>query len=393
MLIMIASVSLAVQAHSDSTPNFICNSDIDRTELTASELELEDRLWTEVLAYLDGVHSLLTTPAECLDGPEAVLQTLDDNGARPQRECINRHRDVELMIKHLDAVLSHPEAARACFDTQRNYEAFGLYAPNEEIRAADPVSSWIDRPTLNDYYEGRAGEVGEAGRELASDFASIIENTQTPEPVSSDLTANTLNTLWSAVGWIPFYAENSAALNPRFRGGYAYAEVMGPWGLLRIEEIDGETVGAEIGMTVQLGDTFYPYHYHHPQEWYVTLTPRTCVEFNRFMVMHWDNPAFEQQRVEDGWSVTVPASESASQRFMPQGTERDWLTYFERNAIHAFEVAPSCDDRPGGLVTVWARTTSRDNDQTTRICAPAHGAGIPVSADDEFVCDLDDWNY
>ena len=58
----------------------------------------------------------------------------------------------------------------------------------------------------------------------------------------------------------------------RFRGGYLYAELMGPWGNLRIEEIDGEKVGAEIGMTVQLFNTSYPFHYHHPQEIYMTLT-------------------------------------------------------------------------------------------------------------------------
>ena len=45
---------------------------------------------------------------------------------------------------------------------------------------------------------------------------------------------------------------------------------MGPWGLLRIKEIDGELVGAEIGMTIQL-ESFYPYHFHHSQEIYMNI--------------------------------------------------------------------------------------------------------------------------
>ena len=35
------------------------------------------------------------------------------------------------------------------------------------------------------------------------------------------------------------------------RGMYAYAEVLGHWGLIRIDEINGEKVGAEIGMVNQ----------------------------------------------------------------------------------------------------------------------------------------------
>ena len=47
---------------------------------------------------------------------------------------------------------------------------------------------------------------------------------------------------------------------------------MGPWGKLRFKEIDGETVGAEIGMTVQLFNTSHSCHFHHPQEICIPLT-------------------------------------------------------------------------------------------------------------------------
>lgn len=391
ILLSVSSDTLSSEQHEQ--PVFVCDEDIDRADITGVERELEDRLWDETLSYLRGVRDVLTTPAGCLDGPRAVTQTLNDAQDGVERRCITRYRDVELMIKHLDAVLEYPEAARACFDNQARYEAFQLYSPNAEMVAADPVATWINRPTLEDYYTDRDDEVGEAGRELAAHFEILLANTVSEHTVGSDVTFNGLPTLWRSVGWLPFYAESESGISPRFRGGYTYAEVMGPWGLLRIKSIDGETVGAEIGMTVQLGDTFYPYHYHHPQEWYITLTPNACVHGNEFAVMFWDNPAFNQIRRERGWRVEVPADD-ADMRFIEQGVEQDWLTYFERNAIHAFNVAGSCNGEPSGLVSIWARTTARDNDQTTRMCVVADSEGnLPIGPGVGFICELDDWEY
>lgn len=60
---------------------------------------------------------------------------------------------------------------------------------------------------------------------------------------------------------------------------------MGPWGnRRRIDEIDGEKVARRFAMTVQLFNTSYPYHYHHPQEIYMTLTKPQCIDQNQYMV-------------------------------------------------------------------------------------------------------------
>ena len=76
----------------------------------------------------------------------------------------------------------------------------------------------------------------------------------------------------------------------------------------------------------------------------------------------------------------------------------EWLAYYERNAIHATEVGGKCGKgkAPAGFSQVWARTTSRDNNQTTKICVPVDAKGNPKPVDnvtpkDPVVCHLEDW--
>jgi hypothetical protein len=248
---------------------------------------------------------------------------------------------------------------------------------------------------LNDYYRKLGGDLGTAGLELNENFVEITSRTDTTAHWTRDVSIKGLPTLWSSVGWIPFYAENPAAGGDRFRGGYLYAELMGPWGNLRIKEIDGETVGAEIGMTVQLFNTSYPYHYHHPQEIYIPLTKPQCIDQNQYMVMHWDSDQFKQERTDKGWAVEVDGSgEQWKKWFANLDPTTEWLTYFERNAIHAFHAMEGCNQtiRNSGLVTVWARSTSQDNEQSTRLCRPAEPGGTKeMLPDQKAVCDLHDW--
>ena len=241
--------------------------------IQADEQKLVDQFWEETLAYLDAYVDVLTTPTgRCKDSAEATIQSFDAATGEKQSRCILKYRDMELLAKHLQAVLAEPDKAKACFDPQKNYAEFQLYTPNEKLQSMSPVSQWIDRPLLTDYFETMGGPIGEAGLKLNENFVEIASKTDARAHWARDVSINGLANLWASVGWIPFYAENEDARNDRFRGSYLYAEVMGPWGNLRIAEIDGEPVGAEIGMTVQLFNSSYPYHFHHPQEVYMTLT-------------------------------------------------------------------------------------------------------------------------
>jgi hypothetical protein len=176
------------------------------------------------------------------------------------------NRTTESVLPNRSCILDGTEVSR------RDYKAFPLYTPSTQVRQLSATAAWINRPLLTDYYRKMGGAIGAAGTELNENFLAVTSRTDTTSHWTRDVSIKGLPTLWSSVGWIPFYAENPDAGSDRFRGGYLYAEVMGPWGNLRIKDIDGEPVGAEIGMTVQLFNTAYPFHYHHPQEIYMTLT-------------------------------------------------------------------------------------------------------------------------
>jgi len=374
--------------------DFVCQADVPHGKHNRHDRPLVDQFWKETLIYLEQYLEVLEKPTgRCLDSAEATIQTFDALTGEKQSRCIMRYRDVELMAKHLRAVLAEPDEAKKCFDPQKNYDAFQLYTPSRDVQNLSEVSRWLDRPLLTDYYRQLGGEIGAAGLELNENFIAVTSRTDTSVHWSRDVSIKGLPTLWSSVGWIPFYAENVNAGSDRFRGGYLYAEVMGPWGNLRIKEIDGETVGAEIGMTVQLFDTSYPYHYHHPQEIYMTLTKPQCIDQNKYMVMHWDSEEFDHERRDDGWTVGVDGSGGRWEKwFANQDPSDEWLTYFERNAIHAFHAREGCNQtiENSGLVTVWARTTAQDNEQSTRLCRAEQGGSV-MHPGDAAICELRDW--
>ncbi len=374
-------------------PRFICEKNVEKKKLSKANRILENKLWSETLKYLEGfVEGLESTTKSC-NSPSVITQTYSPKLKGIQRECLRNKKDIKQMIKHIKIVLKFPNKARVCFDAQKNYKEFPLYTPSENMKKQNKVASWINRSTLSDFYKKRTGKIGKAGRELSNAFRSILKKTKTPSAISKDITFNTLPTLWTSVGWLPFYADNKLALNDRFRGGYAYAEVMGPWGLLRIKSIDKEIVGSEVGMTIQLGDSYYPYHYHDPQEVYMNLTPTECVDENKFMVMNWDNGALKQKINKDGSvDVTVRAPKKRWQKwFTNHSSKKNWITYFNRHAIHSFYVNKKCFDPndPSGLVTMWARTTSRKHNQSTRICKPSKQGKLPVGPGDLFTCSID----
>jgi hypothetical protein len=376
---------------------FQCQDDLKPAQLSAEEQKLVDQFWAESLGYLGQYLKVLETPTgQCKDSAQATIQTYHSETGKAQTRCIMKYRDMELLAKHLKAVLAEPDKAKACFDSQKNYKEFTLYTPSAQVQKLSATSTWINRPLLTDYYKKMGGAIGAAGLELNENFLAVTSRTDTTSHWTSDVSIKGLPTLWSSVGWIPFYAENPAAGSDRFRGGYLYAELMGPWGNLRIKEIDGEKVGAEIGMTVQLFNTSYPYHHHHPQEIYMTLTKPQCIDQNKHMVIHWDSDQFKQKRGDKGWTVEIDGSKGKWKKwFANQDSNKEWLTYFERNAIHAFHALEGCNQtiQNSGLVTVWARSTSQDNEQSTRLCRPASGpeAVKRMQPGEKAVCDLQDW--
>lgn len=386
-------------ASSASSPaaNFVCQADVSHPSYTVAEQQRVDRYWSEVVVYLrEYLHTLQTPSGNCARSAEATVQTYESRAAGKEFRCILDAPDMALLAKQVAAVVAEPDKAKACFDVQSHFPQPRLFTPSAAVRAYSPVSAWIHRPLLTDYYRGIGGAVGKAGIDFANAF---LEATSQPAPTAhwrTDVSMRGLPTLWSSVGWIPMYAENPSAGSSRFRGGYAYAEVMGPWGALRIQTIDGESVGAEIGMTVQMAGTFYPFHFHQPQESYITLSEPHCDAQYQGMILAFDSDQLHRSKTAEGWQILVDGSGNHwKDWFKSQDGERSWLTYSDRNSVHSF-YARRCS-APGpknALVAVWARSTARDHEQSTRLCRAADPSGkreldrpwIPA------ICDLRDVN-
>lgn len=125
----------------------------------------------------------------------------------------------------------------------------------------------------------------------------------------------------------------------------------------------------------------------------MTLTRPQCIDQNQYMVMHWDSEAFDHQRRDDGWTVAIDGSGGRWRNwFANQDPEHEWLTYFERNAIHAFHAREGCNQtiENSGLVKVWARSTAQDNEQSTRLCQSPQGGSL-MHPGEAAVCELRDW--
>ena len=91
---------------------------------------------------------------------------------------------------------------------------------------------------------------------LANHFSEIITGADIVSPKSfrSDVSAKALPNLWASVGWIPMHAKREGRFQtnqPSARVGFVDAEILGSTGLLRIKEIDGNPVRAQIDMTVK----------------------------------------------------------------------------------------------------------------------------------------------
>ena len=404
-LSVLASLSSAVFAA--DIPHFIDQKDLEnptfrclvaadaQQKYTPEEQKLVDTLWNETLVYLQAYARALTNDptGTCRNSDLAVYDTTD--GFKSM--CITDRREVQLMVKHIYQVVNNPEKAKACFAPRKGEE--GLLAPDGELLKRSLVAQWLQRQGLTDFFTKtiQNPDVQKYGVKFAKNFDTLIagEEVKTPEQFGRDVSANALPNLWASVGWIPMYAAESDRNKRNFnnvRGGYAYAEVMGPWGLLRIKSINGEHVGAEIGMTVQAMDTLYPYHNHNITEMYYTLRqPATNNQFRTFAVRE-DSPYIKTVKRDrkihevefDSGMPNEPAMWASS------SYDRAPLVYFHENTIHAFEVHSDGEVKPErrALVTVWSRGnvgTASD----TFLCENGEKLGTPAVRGGIVRCQLE----
>lgn len=356
-----------------------------------------DILWDETLIYIKAYAMALTNGevSKCFNSDEAVYDT-----TQKKRICVMDRRDMKIMVKNIYQILENPDKAKECFSARRDVN--WIYNPGRELSEKSPVAKWANRMTFDEFFDKKVTnkDVRKKGHEFTKNFYKMVTGDEIKMPSSFpyDVSANALPNLWASAGWFPMYAEESKRNDKNFnniRGGYAYAEILGHWGLLRIDEINGQKVGAEVGMTVQTVDTLYPYHNHAiPEIYYNMRIPACTKQFKNFAVRE-DSPLLKTVKVNDKIRrVQFDAgAENEPEMWLSGDANDNSLLYLHQNTIHAFEVDGTCESKPEekALVSVWARTNAHDkrNDYgTTLLCESAEKPGTPAHRGEMIQCDL-----
>jgi hypothetical protein len=401
------ALSLSNNSYANELPNFLDKNDIINAEFkclptvnkySKEEQKYIDILWDETLKYLNAYAIALTNSSQsnCLNSDEAMYDT--SNGIK--KMCIMDREDMKLMVKNIYQVVNNPNKAKMCFSAREDVN--WIFSPGKELEDKSPVAKWLKRTTFEDFFNKQVTntEVRKLGLEFTKNFYKMVTGDEVKMPLvfPYDISANALPNLWAAAGWFPMYAQESKRNDKNFlniRGGYAYAEIFGHWGLLRIDEINGQKVGAEVGMTVQSVNTFYPYHNHAISEIYYNMRVPACVkEFKNFAIRE-DSTLLKTVEVTDKMRKVQFDSGQAheNEMWIDSAYNKDSLMYFHQNTIHAFEVDGNCEAKPEerAIVSVWARSNADDkrNDYgTTLLCESAKNPQTPAKKGEIIQCEL-----
>lgn len=379
--IPVSASSLLIDTVSIKNATFSCRN--PPQHYSASEQQYVNKLWTDTLVFLQGFADTLTSPdkaGNCHFSGEAITETNTPALTGAKRQCITENQDVQDMLKEIYTVLNNKDKAFKCFTPQIGIK--GLYSPGGALARNSPVATWLNRKTLQDYFHSQKDPIARTEGMIFSDNINEMltgKGVKNPVGIKSDITAKGLPELWVSVGWVPMYSQDSERnINAgaySFRNGYAYAEVMGPWGLLQIDKINGEPVGAEIGMTVQKMGTFYPYHFHNIPEIYYTLRQPACINAIKQFIVGQNNKVLTPVEFTDK-STTFQLSgkhvKNLDHYWMSTTPESDPLIYIPRNSLHAFDLKDQCEPDPDrdAHVALWARTKAHDKNDygNTHIC-------------------------
>lgn len=403
----VLTIGLFCSLNAIEIPSFLDKNDIKNADFkcltepviySKKDQKYIDILWDETLTYIKAYALALTNGemSQCLNSDEAIYDTTRED----KKMCIMDRRDMKNMVKNIYQILENPKKAKQCFSARKNVN--WIYNPGGELTKNSPVAQWIDRTTFKEFFDNKVTnkKVQKIGQKFTKNFYKMITGKDIKMPTSFpyDVSANSLPNLWAAAGWFPMYAQESKRNDKNFnniRGGYAYAEVLGHWGLLRIDEINGEKVGAEVGMTVQSVDTLYPYHNHAIAEIYYNMRIPACTKQFKTFAIREDSNLLKTVKIDDKIRrVQFDASTAAEPYMWVAGNQSvNSLVYLHENTIHAFEVDGDCEAKPEekALVSVWARSNAHDkrNDYgTTILCESAKKPGTPAHRGEVIQCDL-----
>ena len=405
--VLLGALLLSNGAIAADIPDFLDSKEVKSAEFvclgeqpsySAKDQKYIDTLWSETLSYLEAYAVALTNDQSsgCLNSDTALIDSTEGG----QSMCVMDRRDMKLMVKNIYQVLNNKDAAKKCFGAREDVS--WIYNPGGELTKNSPVAQHFKRTTFKEFFDKKVTDkdVKKYGEQFTKNFYKMVtgDEVKMPAVFPYDISAKALPNLWAAAGWFPMYAEESKRNDKNFnniRGGYAYAEIFGHWGLLRIDEINGEKVGAEVGMTVQSVDTLYPFHNHAISEMYYNMRVPACTNQFKTMAVREDSPLVKTVKEDDTMRrVQFDEGQHNSQTmWLSASAEQDPLMYFHQNTIHAFDIDGSCEAKPEerAIVSVWARSNAHDkrNDYgTTLLCESAENPGTPAKRGEVIQCDL-----
>ena len=386
---------------------FTCTDNRSNRTGFTSNPEMHDVVWREAMVYLKNLAvAMSTTDRFCRNSDIATYETGRAKNNRSRTMCLMDRQDTRDMVNEIYAILENQDAAKKCFSL--NASDTDVYSPGGQLVSQSRPAQYQDRSSLKDFFEALdIDDVQQHGLGLANHFSEILTGSDimSPKAFPSDVSARALPNLWASVGWIPMYAKKEGRFKtnqPSARGGFVYAEVLGTTGLLRIKEINGNPVKAEIGMTAQKLDSFYTFHTHDATEIYYSIKKPSCASEVQVFAMREGNPLIKTIKQEKNYRIIEFDANSPAIKdhfWLSSSPLENDLTYYHENTIHALKVSDECSKTPkkSGAVAVWARPSSFDsrnpNYADTNICESAKREGAPADAEEIVRCRMYNWTF
>ena len=307
-------------------------------------------LFDQVILYLKKFHKLLASPMAGCKGASILTSTDPSLSKKKRTKCVSQLGPVMTQIKHVKAIIDNPRAFRKCFDPMMNglHKDFRGLTPHKNMTNQSMVAKKLRRPTAKKL--SAPTKLRKHIDDYAKQWKESLKFINNKKGSRYNFGLKDLKDLWMSAAWIPFYIGRDDAGSNKFRGGYYYTEIAGPYGMLRIKSINGELFDHEIGLTNQRKGTFYQGHYHKARELYATIADSKCASSQEFFVVDTKGKKYTRKQLK--------------KFYVPTSTKVNPIAYIESGFLHSFN-PKSCPDGTIGFISVWMRTGVLEGDQKT----------------------------
>ncbi|WP_291998073.1 hypothetical protein [Candidatus Accumulibacter sp. ACC012] len=291
------------------------------------------RFWRSSLIYIDEyLTGARERAASARIRPRPLYRHYQSATGKQQSECIMRYRGHGTAGKASKGPSSRTGEGEKLFRLRKRLSCCALTLPAQVKQLSRRRNGC--KVSADDYYAKMGWRNSERqAMELNEKFVAVTART-IPSRTGKGITASTVCRSCASVGWLPLRGESGCGqrsfppVATSMRGDGQSGKPAHQGGF------DGEKVGAEIGMTVQLLQTPYPSTITIRRK-STDRTRRSVSSQNKVMVMQTGiGDQLWQDRKEKGWQVAIEGS---------QGKWQKWFANQEQDKRMAdlIEVTPS----------------------------------------------------